>query len=413
MVKCEELLPLIEARLEATSAASFKPDDETYIVWLTAQKKRAETVVADIRGQNISLLQMIYPGYFTSADVVFASDVNGNDQDRRLRLAVLGALVFVCVGFLSNVNASSLHGVYRDEIADVWLQPKKLLMKDLCTSGLGEPFHLINCTMNHLSSSLDPDSERRSRFVISHRFCGSKRTGYRKTEEFQDGNLTVADAVAISGAAVTVTAADNLLYRVLLVLTNFRMGQWLRNPAHYYPDHFWPSPLRTLLGLIWDPQNRSYCYVSDGGHLDNTGLAALLERRCKLMICSDASDDPQYQFEDLMRVLQASRAKYNLQFMPLDSLPVHGSNHSDILDRIRPQGDSWSRQHFLAFKVIYPQMEHVTEPDALLIVIKSSLTGDEPLDLLELKKRSGLMAEYTDYGFAMTEWLVSRLRLPA
>ncbi|MFO0979819.1 MAG: hypothetical protein U0996_25695 [Planctomycetaceae bacterium] len=383
-----ELLVQLEAELQSLSDTGTELAEPRYVAWLTSQHKRVKALLSQIRTQNTRILEQLYPKYIGSASVIYARDVNRFDQDRRLQLAFWGLVVFLVVGLLSNVNNGSLHSVYRDEIAEVWLPSKSLLVKDLNTCRRGGPMHLINCTMNHLSSALDPDAERQSRFVVSHRFVGSKRTGYRRTEDFQDGKLTVADAVAISGAAVTVTAADNLLYRVLLVLTNFRLGQWLRNPANYHPDHFWPSPLRTLLGLLWDPQDRAFCYVSDGGHLDNTGLAALFERRCRLIIASDASDDPDYSFEDLIRLLQASRAKYNLEFQVLESSCESAIKSGDVLDRIRPNENAWSNQHFVAFRVIYPKQGKEESLEGLLVVVKSSLTGDEPLDLLELKRRT-------------------------
>lgn len=384
---CLELLKELDLEIERLSTMSGDPDDQKYVIWLTAQKQQTQSVLEGIRAQNTAILEQLFPAYIAPADTIYARDVNEQDQFRRLQLAFGGFLLFIVIGLLSNVNNGSLHSVYRDEISDVWLPSKSLLLKDLNSCRNGGPLHLINCTMNHLSSTLDPDAERQSRFVMSHQFVGSKRTGYRRTEDFQDGKLTVADAVAISGAAVTVTAADNLLYRVLLVLTNFRLGQWLRNPASYYPDHFWPSPLRTLLGLLWDAHDRAFCYVSDGGHLENTGIAALLERRCKLIIASDASDDPHYEFEDLMRLFQASRAKHHVEFRSLGMVPGEKLADAEILDQVRPRENSWSRQHFLAFQVLYPKRDHEPASEGLLIVMKSSLTGDEPLDLLELKRR--------------------------
>ena len=197
----------------------------------------------------------------------------------------------------------------------------------------------------------------------------------------------MADAIAISGAAVSPSAVNNVLYRILLLLTNFRLGQWVQNPAKYEVDNYWPSPLRTAANLLCDPQQRSICFVSDGGHLDNTGLSSLLERRCSLMICMDASDDGTFDFEDLMRVMQASRAKYDLEFEPIEEFLDPTRKWIDVFDSLRPNDKGFSSRHFVALRVRYPERKNRPASDGLLIFAKSTLTGDEPIDMLELKRR--------------------------
>jgi hypothetical protein len=47
--------------------------------------------------------------------------------------------------------------------------------------------------------------------------------------------------------------------------------------------------------------------VTDGGHAENLGLGELLDRRCRLIILSDVSQDPSYRFTDFARLLQQYR----------------------------------------------------------------------------------------------------------
>ena len=343
-------------------------------------EQRIQRVLTATRRSNWVLLQARFPDNLTGQSAIYASVVNAADQQLRLAVAWRALILFVIIGVAANMNTSCLHGVYRDQISGVWLTDHNIRLKDLDTCTHGGPLHLINCTMNHLSSPEDPDPEQRSRFVLSSRFCGSSLTGYRRTDLYQEGETTVADAIAISGAAVATSAADNMLYRIVLLLTNFRTGQWVRNPARYQSEHYWPSPLRVIISMLWNPGERPYCFLSDGGHLDNTGLASLFQRRCRFMILGDAGYDPNYEFEDLRRVLQAARAKYHLDFEPVTEL--FGVQNRDFLDPLRPDQDGISQEHFVVLRVQYPD----DAPDGFLVITKSTLTGDEPIDIVELKR---------------------------
>src|SRR5207245_6175422 len=68
----------------------------------------------------------------------------------------------------------------------------------------GVPYHLVNTTLN-LVASVDLATAQRSAasFVLSNYYCGSARTGYRRTDEYMGGDMTLGTAVAISGAAAS------------------------------------------------------------------------------------------------------------------------------------------------------------------------------------------------------------------
>lgn len=380
----------LQAEREQDWTGNAESRDESaqdqYRTWLTTKEQELRRFITTTRLANWKLLTARYPRHFTSESVVYAGNVNDPDQATRLSIMWKALLIFVVVGLVSNLNTTCLHGVYRDELAAVWLRDPAILLKDLDTCSAGGPLQLINCTMNHLSSMDDPDPEQRSRFVLSNRFCGSKLTGYRATELYQSGETTVADAIAISGAAVSTSNAGNQLYRIMLLITNFRLGQWLRNPSHYQEEHYWPSPLRALISLLWNPGERPFCFLSDGGHLDNTGLASLLQRRCRFMILGDASYDPNYGFEDVRKVLQAARAKYHIEFELGGHAPnpdAPGSGGWQFLDSLRPDESGKSQKHFVVLRVRYPEKNL---PDGILVVAKTGVTGDEPIDVVELKR---------------------------
>jgi len=203
--------------------------------------------------------------------------------------------------------------------------------------------------------------------------------GYTKTAAFREGRHSLADTMAISGAALTPAVGRNLLLRTFLVLTNFRMGQWLPTPSH-------PGSRRAiLLRLLWDwltlqPKQRSLCFVTDGGHTENCGVAPLLQRKCQLIVAVDASFDPDGQFLDLARLLRTSESRYGIRFSstasddkPVDLTPIRSI-------------DGKSPAHVVLARIHYPADSEdgpASKPrQGLLIYIKPSFTGDESADLL-------------------------------
>ncbi len=352
---------------------------------LEVQRKHHQLIVDDlarqIRENNWRLLNAMYPEYIRPQDTTFAYVVNEKDQAFRVRIFFMSVLIFLTIGLLSNLNTTSLHGVYRDQLAEIWLADPKMKLTELDTCRWGAPYHLINCTVNRMGHRSDPDVEGKSRFVLSHRFCGTKKIGYRETPDYQDGDTELSDAVAISGAAVTSISAPTFLHQLVLFLTNFRLGQWLPNTQTYLTDYYWPSHLRCLANSLWYPEQRSYLFVSDGGHLDNSGLSALLERRCKFMVCVDAAHDPDYKFKDLMKVLHAARAKYGITVRAIspggEDLPA-----TEWLKPVMPNEQGISKSHFVVFEIQYPD-----DPvPVILVYSKLSVTDDEPIELVELAR---------------------------
>ena len=100
------------------------------------------------------------------------------------------------------------------------------------------------------------------------------------------------------------TAIPGLLGALLIVL-NIRLGSWLANPRYLDEEGSLPRrPLFAPLFLLreWlrtNSEDDPAVFVSDGGHEDNLGLSALVERGCPLVICLDATADAAGTFKDL------------------------------------------------------------------------------------------------------------------
>jgi hypothetical protein len=75
-----------------------------------------------------------------------------------------------------------------------------------------------------------------------------------------------------------------------------RLGWWLRNPRwkEIWTDKYSRLSLRELLSelLGMTTDDRSWVYLSDGGHFENLGIYELVRRRCRFIVASDAGGDP-------------------------------------------------------------------------------------------------------------------------
>src|SRR5207245_10038338 len=96
------------------------------------------------------------------------------------------------------------------------------------------PYPLVSTTLN-LVASVDLATAQRSAasFVLSNYYCGSARTGYRRTDEYMGGDMTLGTAVAISGAAASPNMGSrtpSMPLVVLLALVNARLGLWAPTP---------------------------------------------------------------------------------------------------------------------------------------------------------------------------------------
>lgn len=351
-------------------------------------------LIKQVRLDNWVLLNAMYPRCFRERDTTFAVVVNVHDQWHRFYILIAAMLVFLIIGVVTNLNNTNLHGVYKEQLASTWLPQNELKLSMLQTCKLGAPLHLIHGTLNRMGTRSDPDPEQKSRFTMSHLYCGSKKVGFRPTEHYGEGDMTVADAIAISGAAVSPVTSTEMLGRILLYVTNFRLGQWLINPKELEKDQYWPSPISSILNLLRYPEQRKYLFVTDGGHLDNTGLAALLERRCKLMILADASFDPKYQFLDFTKLIQDARSKYGIRIVQIlgeDCHAVDALANGSYFEELRPNENGVSKNHFVVVEIEYPDSHPVKSGPkrGIIVLCKSSLTGDEVPELLELARNTG------------------------
>src|SRR5581483_3170375 len=237
--------------------------------------------------------------------------------------------------------------------------------------GSTAPYHLINAALN-LNGSTEPDMRGRNSdfFVFSKHFTGSVRTGYCKPADPErvHRHLDLGTAMAISGAAAAPNAGTTTIKPLtfLLTLFNIRLGYWMPHPA-YVSSSMWQR-IRLSFGVgpryLWREAMGAlttklpYVNLSDGGHIENLGLYALLKRRCNVIVAIDGEQDEQLRFGSLMQLLMYARSDLR-------------NNITIDLDRIHAASGT-SESHFTIGDIDYGNGHKGS-----LIYMKASVTGDE------------------------------------
>jgi peptidoglycan hydrolase-like protein with peptidoglycan-binding domain len=263
------------------------------------------------------------------------------------------------------------------------------------------PYLIVNAALNLVTGKELAWQERKAAsFIFTPRFCGyelytidaerdrntdltscRRRGCYRPTIQYADAvvGISLGTALAISGAA----ASPNMGYHsspslaFLLTVFNVRLGWWTRNPAQSNwmksgPRFGLKYLAEELFGL--SDSRSSFVYLSDGGHFENLGLYELVRRRCRLIVACDATQDSSCEFGDLGNAIRKCNADFGIE-IEIDVNPM------------RPQGDpKYSSCHYAIGTVHYERVDHGAAPGTL-VYLKSSLTGDEPTDLLSYHSR--------------------------
>ncbi|HEU0217785.1 MAG TPA: hypothetical protein VFQ90_14100, partial [Stellaceae bacterium] len=280
-----------------------------------------------------------------------------SDPERWAWLTIIVVLVLGVANCLANVNAFSLHAIYRNRLIRCFLGAARATDRkpdgftdfdwndDLRVAQLWEknqrpdeaenwrPLHVINMTLNLTEPNKLAWQQRKAMpFSVSPFHCGNASLGYRATDRYGGrgrvtssgetmSGITLGTALAISGAAVSSNMGyhSSMSLSFLLTFFNVRLGVWLGNPGwrrppwqHFLPDRLqhWTRPYRyagprfaahplvsELFGLI--NADSPYVYLSDGGHFEDLAIYEMVRRRCKYVVVVDAGQDADRGYVDL------------------------------------------------------------------------------------------------------------------
>jgi hypothetical protein len=333
----------------------------------------------------------------------------------------------------------------------------------------GGPLHLINVTLNETVSGKSQLEQRdRKGLPMSVGTCGIS-VGRRDHALWVDGRrgrklravstaegesdfqifpkdgfvepeqLDLGDWTSISGAAFTpgLGARTSLSLSVLLGLANVRLGYWWdcgvspgsRPPKSRIPETrmAWIGRLLTavapvhahlcdeLLARFHGPARRHW-YLSDGGHSENTGAYELIRRRVPFIVICDNGCDPGYEFADLANLARRVRVDLGAELaffakdqlrnvLPGELLSYFGT--IEDFDPKRQQDRLDPSPHALLAGVFYEDpLREKREPDSMILVLKPSLSGDEPLDVRQYRAEHGAFPQEptADQFFDEAQW---------
>jgi len=263
--------------------------------------------------------------------------------------------------------------------------------------------------------------------------------------------------VAVSGAAFTTGTGANTTFglSLLLGLANVRLGYWWDSgitagqcPATKRPNFLELAsrilsrvlPVQTCLlneffARFHGPA-RQHWYLSDGGHFENTACYELIRRRVPLIICSDAGQDPNYEFADLANLVRKARTDFGAEIQivrrtgdlatddpgvkfPMPKLEelIH-PNLLDVIgtpedftaleaksgddDATEAQSHRYAKKHAVLARIHYLD----TDQFGWLLMVKPSLMGDETVDVLQYQRTHALFPQEptTDQYFDEAQW---------
>jgi hypothetical protein len=317
-----------------------------------------------------------------------------------LALFSYGAARFV------NINRFSLYDLYRmrltreflgasnedrrpdrwtgfDETDDIPMDDLWRLKKD----NQRRLYPVINAALNIAATKRLEWQERKAvSFVFTPFHCGSGAdVGFRKTNEYA-GGIGLGWAMTVSGAAFSPNAGYTTTPALALLMTlfNLRLGAWSGNPGkaggasgrHKFESYRERGPHNALWPLWSEATARTddqqqYVYLSDGGHFDNLGVYEMLRRRCRFIVISDATCDPDYAYADLGSAVRKAAIDFGIRIT---------FKH---LDMVRP-GATAVKGAYSAFAIIeYPEERSTGRRQrGYLLYLKAYHGGhEEPADV--------------------------------
>jgi hypothetical protein len=364
---------------------------------------------------------------------------------------VAGILLFavplvVCVAFAwrVDINEFSMHAFYRNRLTRCYLgasnssrQPNPftgfdekdgdIAMSELLPqTGYYGPYPIF-CTAINLTRGEDLAWQERkaASFIFSPLYCGydvgwtaakhSSRpmrfNGFVETETYAypSPGIHINTAAAISGAAVSPNMGfhSSPATAFLMTIFNVRLGWWLANPrvlaedggklgaakGRFLDPYPKPSPqfslfqlLNELLGAADDTSR--YVMLSDGGHFENMGVYELVRRRCKYIVICDSEADEQRHLQGIGMAIRKCRIDFGVE-IDLDLRPLQNLDDAGC-----------SAAHCVVGTITYPE---APKDPGIVVYLKSSLTGDEPGDVLNYKEEDAPFPNDTTLNQWFTE----------
>ena len=295
---------------------------------LKAQQSSAggrSTTLVLIAGSILFLYGLALVGYLLA--------LNFETGAASLRMILTGLfMIAVLTGWFSNINYISLHRFYRDRLTEAFLpdyetveegavgparRADDLRIADLWSSAPAPgPYHIVNTNLVLVNSAVRKYKMRGGdNFILSPLYSGSAATGWQRSERHMNGEMTLASAMATSGAAANPRSGPGgrgitreRFVSLAMTLLNFRLGYWIARPSDRKAwfgraNHFWPSGIYTIFNS-GNRETSAMLELSDGGHFENLAIYELVRRRCALIVVCDGGQDIEASYADFVTAIQ-------------------------------------------------------------------------------------------------------------
>lgn len=349
----------------------------------------------DSNSDSSGLLAPLAAGLFVFGGFLIAYELAYGMIDKEwLISAVLGMILFsLFFGWFVNLNYISIHRYYRDRLMETFMPDifKALGNETGAAQGANtaklsdfacrdkdasphSPYHIVNTNVVLVDSNKRIYSSRGGdSFILSPLYCGSNATGWCSTEEFLGGKMTLATAVAISGAAANpntgvggVGLTRNRLVSFVMALLNLKLGYWAEHPdpdnclrSKHLPNHFHPGLYHfgNLIGWKGFREQSAFLQLSDGGHFENTGMYELIRRHTKLIIVCDGGADAEFSFSDFQTTVRRIEDDFGARVKVLDKaspdqmvpVPKEGEDDSGVY----PKDAKFAKQGHMMARIMY------------------------------------------------------------
>ncbi|HUF37526.1 MAG TPA: hypothetical protein VMN57_03295 [Anaerolineales bacterium] len=385
---------------------------------------RLFTLPSGIRNAVLGVLVVIFwVSVLFLAETLLDRFVTAPIQALGVALVALGLLLLI--GILLNFNFLSPHFFFSDRIVDVFLRTdyetedgqivvlrddSRYPLRSISPPTTSAPYHLVVTAINLAGSGHLQDRDRKSRhFIFSREFVGSNATGYIRTGHYRNGETRYSSTIAVSGAAVSPGLGTFTFFAqsFMMTLLNVRLGQWWLNPKvyagqvrsevaleqfeGYESKAFWPLYLLDE-AFARTTARRKLVNLTDGGHTrDNGGLYPLFERRCRIIIAGDASQDEKGLCPDLFSVLHYARVDLGVEV----DLDVSGLVPAGEGEKDRVPGTS--AHHIAVGRIRYPAVHRrdgslkLPEEWGWLIYVKPAISKSLPPEVLQFWDTDRLM----------------------
>ena len=250
------------------------------------------------------------------------------------------------------------------------------------------PIHLVCCAANNLNGDALGSLYRGARSSAISPLGVSVGNFSSARDDLSFSSALTASAAAFNSQMGAISMKLGPAVAFIMCLLNLRLGLWVAHPSNaqtrlLFPalNFFFEALGMTRSDQLWDRNSRGnsqlvgagrQLHLSDGGHFENLGLYELVRRHCRHIIVSDASADPNCTFDDLANAIRRVREDFGVE-IEIDTSPL------------RKDERGFAKQHAV-YGVIHFDGLDGTDKGAI-IYFKPTLTGDEPVDILEFRER--------------------------